>query len=98
MAAADLKYKSEKPRKVIYARGFPYGAPLFMIRGGATRDLAIREFLKSERFTWDAQRYAWVHYLNRPECAAILAKLRDEYGCTIEAKSDLDTNYRIEGF
>lgn len=82
--------------KISYARGFPYGAPLAMIRGGATRDDAVKSFLREEGFRWDGSRYAWTHYLHAPELRAILKKLRDTFGCEVAPKDDLDENYIID--
>jgi len=83
-------------KRVIYSRGFPYGAPLCTIRGGATKDQAVREFLKSERFTWNFTRYGWEHYLNRREFGAILKRLRDEFGCEVIPKQGMDWAYVID--
>jgi len=85
-------YASRK--RIIYARGFPYGAPLAMVRGAGTKDPDVKQFLKAEGFRWGS-RYAWEHYLGRQEFGAILKRLRDDFGCTVEPKDDMDTNYII---
>lgn len=82
--------------RLIYARGFPYGAPLVMIRGGATRQPGIKEFLKREGFQWNSQRYAWEHYLNRRELGKLLVTLRDQYGCEIRPKDGMDAAYLLD--
>jgi hypothetical protein len=82
-------------KKIIYSRGFPYGAPLCMIRGGGTKDPAVKKFLKDEGFRWGG-RYAWENYLNRREIGVILRTLRDRYGCEVIAKQDMDASYLID--
>lgn len=82
--------------RIIYARGFPYGAPLAMVRGGATRIPEIKAFLKDERFRWDGQLHAWTHYLDRRDLGAILKSLRDDFGCEVMPKDTMDKNYRID--
>jgi hypothetical protein len=81
--------------KIIYARGFPYGAPLCMIRGGGTKSANVREFLKAEGFRWGS-RYAWEHYLGRREFGAILKTLRDDFGLEVVPKDGMDTSYLID--
>jgi len=81
--------------KISYARGFPYGAPLAMIRGGATKRDDVREFLKAEGFRWGS-RYAWEHYLNRREFGAILKRLRDDFNCDVQPKAGMDSSYLID--
>lgn len=80
-------------QKIIYARGFPYGAPLAMLRGGGTK--TAREFLKAEGFTWDGSLHAWKHYLNAPELREILAVLQAQ-GYDVRPKDGLDPNYVID--
>ena len=82
--------------RIIYSRGFPYGAPLAMIRGGATRIPVIKGFLKDEGFRWDGQRHAWTTYLHHDEFQPILRRLRNDFGCEVLPKSDLDPNYIID--
>lgn len=82
--------------RIIYARGFPYGAPLCMIRGGATKLPEVREFLKAEGFYWDGSRYAWEHYLGRQEFGPILKNLRDRFGCEVIPKDTMDSSYLID--
>lgn len=87
--------KNTAPR-IVYSRGFPYGAPLVMIRGGATRVPAVREFLKAEGFHWAGSRYAWSHYLGRREFGAVLKTLRDRFGCDVIPKDGMDVSYQID--
>lgn len=84
------------PGKISYSRGFPYGAPLAMIRGGATRDPDVKSFLRKLGFHWDGMRYAWTHYLDRQDFGGILLRLREEFGCEIVPKADMDPNYIID--
>lgn len=82
--------------RVIYSRGFPYGAPLAMIRGGATRDPAVREYLRGEGFRWNPQSYAWEHYLDRRDFAPVLRHLRDRFGADVVPKEGMDASYLID--
>ena len=82
-------------KKIIYARGFPYGAPLAMVRGGGTSIPEVKAFLRVEGFRWGS-RYAWEHYLDREDFGAILKKLRDDFGLEVVPKDTLDTAYRID--
>lgn len=79
--------------RIIYARGFPFGAPLFMLRGGGTR--AAKETLKELGFRWNGQSHAWEHYMNKPEAREVLVKLRDN-GYEILPKEGMDANYVID--
>lgn len=90
-----------EPGRIIYSRGFPYGAPLVMLRGGATRDKGVQAFLRSKGLGWQASgrsSHAWEGYLHRDELHAVLVALRDDYGCEIYAKRGLDDNYVLQGF
>jgi hypothetical protein len=83
-------------KKISYSRGFPYGAPLAIIRGGATRDEQVKSYLRERGFRWDGTRYAWTHYLDRSDFGPILKTLRDVFGCEVVAKADMDKNYIID--
>lgn len=85
-----------KLRKISYARGFPYGAPLAMVRGGATRDADVKEFLRGVGFRWDGSRYAWSHYMDRSEFGSVLRYLRDTLNCEVGPKSGMDAAYEID--
>ena len=82
--------------RIIYARGFPYGAPLAIVRGGATKLPEIKAFLKGQNFRWDGSLYAWTTYLHKEEFRQVLKRLRDDWGCEVVPKSDLDENYKID--
>lgn len=82
--------------RISYARGFPYGAPLAMIRGGATKKPEIQNFIKAQGFLYDKALYAWKHYLDRSDFGPILKKLRDEFGCEVSPKADMDKSYIID--
>lgn len=83
---------------IIYARGFPYGAPLVMLRGGGTRDSKVKAFLKQNKFRWDGEKHAWTHYLHGPEFKKILLQLK-KMGHDVRPKQGMDSNYviRLEG-
>lgn len=82
--------------RIIYARGFPCGAPLAMIRGGATKLPEIKGYLKDQGFRWDGARYAYATYLWRAEFGPILKALRDDWGLEVVPKVGMDTNYIID--
>lgn len=82
-------------KRISYARGFPYGAPLAMVRGGATKDQAVKECLAMHGFRWDGRRYAWTTYLDRQDFGRILKILRDLHGCEVVPKDGMDENYII---
>lgn len=88
--------KLPKVRRIIYSRGFPYGAPLVMVRGGGTRWPSVHALLKEQGFTWNPQRYAWEHYMDRRDFGAILKTLRDEHGCEVVPKAGMDAGYLID--
>lgn len=83
-------------KRIIYSRGFPYGAPLVMLRGGATKDSAVRDYLKSLRFMWNPQRFAWENYMYKSELVDVLLHLRDELGCEVIPKTDIDPSYVVD--
>lgn len=60
---------------LIYSTGRPYGAPLAMLRGGATRDPEVKDAIKAAGFHWDGVRYSWATYLYDGEFAAVLTDL-----------------------
>jgi len=82
--------------KISYSRGFPYGAPLVMLRGGATKNSAVKDFIREQGFRWDGSTYAWTHYLDRSDFGPILKTLRDEYGCEVVPKKDLPAEYLLD--
>jgi hypothetical protein len=86
-------------QKIIYSRGFPYGAPLVMLRGGGTRLPGVKEFLREQGFRWEASgrpSHAWETYMNRPELGALLIELRDRFGCEIQPKEGMDESYLLD--
>lgn len=64
---------------LVYATGRPYGAPLAMLRGGATRDPEVKAAIKAHGFMWDGARHAWRTYMYDDEFAAVLADLADRF-------------------
>lgn len=82
--------------RIVYSRGFPYGAPLAMIRGGATRDPDVKAYLRREGFRWDGTVHAWTTFLDRSDLVVVLRALRDEHGCQVDPKADLPREYLID--
>lgn len=79
-----------------YSRGFPYGAPLVMLRGGATKQPEIKALLKQIGFQWDGAIHAWKTYMDRHDFGTLLLTLRDEYDCNVMPKESMDHSYRID--
>lgn len=84
-----------KKKRIIYAQGRPYGAPLVMVRGGGTRDPEVKEFLRNVGFRWDDLRFAWATYLDKSDFRDVLLKLQ-EMGLEVVPKKDLDPKYAID--
>jgi len=82
--------------RISYARGFPYGAPLAMVRGGATRNPDVKDALKIAGFRWDYTRKAWTSYMDRQDFGSVLRALRDIFGCEVVPKAGMDENYIID--
>ena len=82
--------------RIVYSRGFPYGAPLVMIRGGATRDPDVKQYLREQGFRWDGTSHAWTSYMDRLDLAPVLRTLRDVHGCTVDPKDDMPAEYLID--
>jgi hypothetical protein len=82
--------------RIIYSRGFPYGAPLAMLRGGGTKNEAVKKYLKKKKFVWNSRSYAWESYYHAPELREILANLRDVFHCEVVPKKGMDESYIIE--
>ena len=81
--------------KVIYARGFPYGAPMVWLRGGGTRDPWVKTFLKACGFYWNPTQHGWESAMYKPELWKLLSFLQSQ-GCEIQPKSGMDPNYVID--
>jgi hypothetical protein len=84
-------------RKIIYSRGFPYGAPLVMLRGGGLNISGVKGYLRQEGFRWNGASHAWENYMHAPELRELLAILRVAYDCEIQPKEGMDANYVLEG-
>ena len=82
--------------KISYSRGFPYGAPLVTVRGGATKQPDVRAFLKERGFSWDSRAHGWTHYMYGEEFTEVLWHLQDTFGCTVVPKDKLDANYILD--
>lgn len=78
---------------IVYARGSPYGAPMVMIRGGATRSPIIKQYLRAKDFVWDERMHAYVSYLDKTDFLQVLKELDSDYGCAIRAKQPMDASY-----
>lgn len=83
-------------KRVIYSRGFPYGAPLVMLRGGATKDAEVKSYLKEQGFRWDGGSYAWQTYMDRSDLGPVLKHLRDELQCEVLPKDGMDESYLLD--
>lgn len=84
-------------KKVIYSRGFPYGAPLVLLRGGGTRDQAVKDFLKQSEggWHWDGQYHAYKSYMYGEQLTQVLVGLRD-LGYDIVPKDNMDPAYVLD--
>lgn len=91
--------QATKNRRVIYQRQFPYGAPVFIIRGGATKHPEVIDFLKGNGFEYESNpTYGWKGFAHATECKEILGILEEEYDCEIFYKKTMDANYILDGF
>lgn len=82
--------------KISYARGFPYGAPLVMVRGGAINNPNVKAYLKARGFIWQGKPvFAWTHYMHADDFREILLYLRS-LGCDVVPKRGLDPNYVLD--
>jgi hypothetical protein len=82
--------------RIIYSRGFPYGAPLAMLRGGGTKNEAVKQYLKEKKFVWNSRSYAWESYYYKAELREILCNLRDAFQCEVVPKDGIDPSYIID--
>lgn len=76
-----------KQKKIIYSRGFPYGAPMIYIRGGGTRDPEVKALLKENSFVWTSHIHAWQGVNLQPEVPNMLLKIR-EMGYQVSQKEN----------
>ena len=81
-------------KRIVYSRGFPYGAPLVMLRGGATREPQVHAFLKWLGFHWNPDRHAWEHYMYGAEFKIVLKTLQG-MGHEVTPKATMDSGYVI---
>ena len=80
---------------LIYATGRPYGAPLAILRGGATKDEEIKDRLRSQGFIWSSDVHGWRTYMYDTEFAACINRItRDRDDIVAKPKSDQEP---IEG-
>jgi hypothetical protein len=80
-------------KRVVYARGFPYGAPLVVLRGGALRDPEAKAIVREAGFRWDGARHGYVSYSYDP--TGVLRALRDA-GYEVVPKADMDPGYVLD--
>lgn len=83
-------------RKISYSRGFPCGAPLVMLRGGALKQDDVKRWVRERGFRWNGRTHAYEHYMYGEEFREVLAFLQDTFGCEIKPKDNLDPNYIID--
>lgn len=82
--------------RIVYSRGYPYGAPCLFLRGGATRLPEVKAAIKEAGARWDGQRHAWTAYAYAAEAAALLTDLRDRFGLEIVPSADLDADLIVD--
>lgn len=73
-------------KRLIYATGRPYGAPLVMVRGGAIRDPDVKAALRAAGFRWEPTLHAWHTYLYDDDFADVLADLADRFDVDVVPK------------
>lgn len=67
-----------------------------MVRGGATKNSDVKDYLRAKGFRWDGRAFAWTTYLDREDFTEILRTLRASFGCEIVPKEGLDPNYILD--
>jgi predicted nucleic-acid-binding Zn-ribbon protein len=80
---------------IVYAIGYPYGAPLVMLRGKGT--ISAKDFIKSKGFVWNESSYVWEHYMDREEFLNILKEL-NTMGYNIIPKENMRDEYVFKEF
>lgn len=85
-----------KPARLVYHRGFPYGAPMVSLRGGATKIPEVRETLKGAGFYWDGAKYAWSTAMHRDELTNLLITLRDTFMLEVVPSASLREDYVLD--
>jgi len=82
--------QAPKTGRIVYARGAPYGAPLVMVRGGATRRDDVKAILRARGFRWNdsaSAPHSYSTYLDRDEFADVLRQIA-ELGIEVVAKNE----------
>jgi hypothetical protein len=82
-------------KNIIYARGFPYGAPMVWIRGGGTRDQQVKDFLKEQGYWYAPEKHGWESAAYKADLLPILLKLK-EMGYNVIPKEGMDPGYVID--
>jgi hypothetical protein len=82
--------------KISYSRGFPYGAPLVTLRGGALKRDEVKAWVRLQGFQWNSAAHGYQHYMYGDDLRDILEHLRDHFNCEIVAKSGMDANYILD--
>jgi len=78
--------------KLIYSRGYPFGAPVLYLRGGATRDTGVQAMIRDRGGRWDPGAHAWTLYMHTEEASAFLSDIRDARAVEIHPKDDLSAH------
>lgn len=83
--------------RIIYARGFPYGAPWVCLRGGGTKDPDVKLFLAYLDFHWDSEKHGYVSYMYGIEFKEALLKIKEEFPeMEIVPKADMNPDYVLD--
>lgn len=77
-------------KNIIYSKGYPYGAPLKILRGVGTKE--IKDFLKEKGFIYDKFYFGWVNYILDNEFLEILKELKAK-GYNIIPKKEMNKDY-----
>lgn len=76
---------------LIYATGRPYGAPLAILRGGATRDPEVKARMREAGFSYDETLHGYRTYLYDDDFAAAIRTIVDGIdGVTVKPKDGTD--------
>ena len=83
---------------LIYATGRPYGAPLAILRGGATRDDEIKRRMYGEGFQYDQTLHGYRMYEYDSEFVKSIKRIvRDRPDIRVMAKKDQEPLVGLEG-
>ena len=83
---------------LIYATGRPYGAPLCILRGAATKDDDIKQRMYGEGFQFDRDLHGWRMYMYDSEFVESIKRIvKDRPDVTVKPKDDQDPLVGLEG-